>query len=80
MFWFFRDIVNHKPLSEIDITISLHVLSVFLKKYYEKRCFVFIDEYDTSYDISYRHGYYEDAKDIMSQLLLVLLKVLLSHT
>jgi hypothetical protein len=74
------EVVNHKPLSEIDITDSLFALSVFLKAYYKKRCFVFIDEYDGPYYIANQKGYYEDARSIMSQLLTALLKVLLSHT
>jgi hypothetical protein len=52
---------------------------MFLKTHYGKHCIVFIDEYDTPYDTAYQNGYYEDAKNIMAQLLNSLLKVLLSH-
>jgi hypothetical protein len=73
-------IANHRQLSKSDIPRSLFVLSRFLRKYYGKRCIVFIDEYDTPYDTAYQYGYYEKAQAIISQLLLVLLKVLPSHT
>jgi hypothetical protein len=75
------EVVNHRPLSEIDITDSLFALSKFLKALHEVPCIVFIDEYDTPYDTAYQYGYYEKARPIMSQLLNSLLKVLiLSHT
>jgi hypothetical protein len=74
------EVANHRLLDESDITDSLFALSVFLKSYYGKRCFVFIDEYDAPYDTAYQFGYYEKARPIMSQLFLSLLKVLLSYT
>jgi hypothetical protein len=73
-------IANHSLFSKSNIPRSLFALSVFLKAYYKKRCFVFIDEYDAPYDIAYQNGYYEKAQPIIGQLLNALLKVLLSHT
>ena len=75
------DIANGGSFTKNNIARSLFALSMFLKAYYGKRCFVFIDEYDAPYDTAYQNGYYEKARPIMSQLLSSLLKVLLlSHT
>ena len=70
-------IANHTLLSKSNIPRSLLALSMFLKAYYKKRCFVFIDEYDAPYDTAYKNGYYEEARPIIAQLLNTLLKVLL---
>jgi Predicted AAA-ATPase len=73
------DIANGGSFTENDISLSLHALSVFLKAYYGKGCFVFIDEYDSPYDNAFRNGYYEKAQTILSQLFSLLLKVTNNH-
>ncbi|CAL7867110.1 9-O-acetyl-N-acetylneuraminate esterase [Fusobacterium necrophorum subsp. funduliforme] len=40
---------------------ALKMLSSFLKKYYQKKSIILIDEYDTSIVCAYEHGYYEEA-------------------
>ncbi|WP_035933920.1 AAA family ATPase, partial [Fusobacterium necrophorum] len=44
-----------------DYQNALKMLSFFLKKYYQIKVIILIDEYDTPIVSAYEHGYYEEA-------------------
>ncbi|MDK4522114.1 ATP-binding protein [Fusobacterium necrophorum] len=46
---------------EGDYRNALKMLSFFLKKYYQTKVIILIDEYDTPIVSAYEHGYYEEA-------------------
>ena len=77
-FEFIRESLNENELTEFDniwlgrnnnnLKNSLLNLAVFLKKYYDKKVVVLIDEYDTPLVSAYKYGYYEEAKNFFSGL------------
>src|SRR3712207_3746369 len=44
-----------------DYRNALKMLSFFLKKYYQRKVMILMDEYDTPIVSAYEHGYYEEA-------------------
>ena len=71
-FEFIREKLNEGELIEFDniwlgkndenLKNSLLNLATFLKKYYNQKVVVLIDEYDTPLVSAYRYGYYKEAK------------------
>jgi hypothetical protein len=49
-----------------NLKSSLLNLATFLKKYYNQKVIVLIDEYDTPLVSAYRYGYYKEAKNFFS--------------
>ncbi len=47
-------------MTEVTATMSLHRLSKFLYKYYNKRVIILLDEYDTPMQEAYVNGYWEE--------------------
>ena len=70
-FEFVRSCLNPSELVEFDniwlrkeegdYRNALKMLSFFLKKYYQRKVMILIDEYDTPIVSAYEHGYYEEA-------------------
>ena len=77
-FEFIREKLNEGELIEFDniwlgkndenLKSSLLNLATFLKKYYNQKVIVLIDEYDTPLISAYRYGYYNEAKNFFSNL------------
>ncbi len=77
-FEFIRESLNENELIEFDniwlgknndnLKNSLLNLATFLKKYYDRKVVVLIDEYDTPLVSAYRYGYYKEAKNFFSGL------------
>ena len=75
-FEFIREKLNEGELIEFDniwlgkndenLKNSLLNLATFLKKYYNQKVVVLIDEYDTPLVSAYRYGYYKEAKNFFS--------------
>ncbi|MFR4479270.1 MAG: AAA family ATPase [Fusobacterium sp.] len=75
-FEFIREKLNEGELIEFDniwlgkndenLKSSLLNLATFLKKYYNQKVIVLIDEYDTPLVSAYRYGYYKEAKNFFS--------------
>ena len=75
-FEFIREKLNEGELIEFDniwlgkndenLKSSLLNLATFLKKYYNQKVIVLIDEYDTPLISAYRYGYYNEAKNFFS--------------
>ena len=51
--------------SEIDLEMSLQLLSLFLYKHYKKECIIIIDEYDTPLEQGHTRGFYQKIIDFM---------------
>lgn len=49
-----------ETMNEEDATMSLHYLSSFLSRYYNKRVIILLDEYDTPMQEAYVNGYWEE--------------------
>ena len=47
------------------LTHIFHFLSIWLTRYYGKKVFIFMDEYDTPLQTAYLNNYYEDALAVM---------------
>ena len=75
-FEFIREKLNEGELIEFDniwlgkndenLKSSLLNLATFLKKYYNQKVIVLIDEYDTPLVSAYRYDYYNEAKNFFS--------------
>ena len=83
-FEFIREKLNEGELIEFDniwlgkndenLKSSLLNLATFLKKYYNQKVIVLIDEYDTPLVSAYRYGYYNEAKNFFSSFYSSVLK------
>ena len=83
-FEFIREKLNEGELIEFDniwlgkndenLKSSLLNLATFLKKYYNQKVIVLIDEYDTPLVSAYRYGYYKEAKNFFSSFYSSVLK------
>ena len=49
-----------ETMNEEDATMSLHYLSSFLSRYYNKKVIILLDEYDTPMQEAYVNGYWEE--------------------
>ncbi|NBK92285.1 hypothetical protein D5278_09935 [bacterium 1XD21-13] len=49
-----------ETMNEEDATMSLHYLSSFLFRYYNKKVIILLDEYDTPMQEAYVNGYWEE--------------------
>lgn len=77
-FEFIRKNLNESEIIEFDdiwlkrndenLKNSLLNLANFLKKYYNKKVVILIDEYDTPLVSAYKYGYYDKAKNFFSSL------------
>jgi hypothetical protein len=61
--------VLNKAADKTLINFSLLTLSEFLHRYYKKKVFILIDEYDTPIHEAYLNGFYNKAIDFMKILL-----------
>ncbi|RHZ77896.1 hypothetical protein Glove_169g62 [Diversispora epigaea] len=56
-----------------ELEFSLKTLSMYLRRHYNKKCIVLVDEYDSPMERAYNEGYYKEAnyflKDMFSSLL-----------
>ena len=83
-FEFIREKLNEGELIEFDniwlgkndenLKSSLLNLATFLKKYYNQKVIVLIDEYDTPLVSAYRYDYYNEAKNFFSSFYSSVLK------
>ena len=83
-FEFIREKLNKNELKEFDdiwlkendnnLRKALSNLATFLKKYYNQKVIVLIDEYDTPLVSAYRYGYYTEAKNFFSSFYSSVLK------
>ena len=83
-FEFIREKLNEGELIEFDniwlgknnenLKDSLLNLAIFLRKYYNQKVIVLIDEYDTPLVSAYRYGYYNEAKNFFSSFYSSVLK------
>lgn len=47
-------------MDDVDATLALHQLSLYLSRYYGKNVIILLDEYDTPMQEAYVNGYWED--------------------
>ena len=57
-----------ETMKEEDATMSLHYLSSFLSRYYNKRVIILLDEYDTPMQEAYVNGYWEELVSLTRNL------------
>lgn len=50
------------------LTHIIHFLSLWLYRYYNKKVYIFMDEYDTPIQTAYIYGYYDEAISVMREL------------
>ena len=72
--WLGRDSVTAEKTPLSDYKLSLMNLTLFLRKVYEKRTVVLIDEYDVPLEKAYQGGYYSEMIDVISGMLQNVLK------
>ena len=56
-------------MDETIATMSVHKLSDFLSRYYQKKVIILLDEYDTPMQEAYVHGYWNELVSFMRSLL-----------
>ena len=49
-----------EDMRDVDASMSLNLLSTLLRKIYEKKVLIFLDEYDTPLQEAYIHGYWDE--------------------
>ncbi len=64
---FFVRMMSENP-RESDLTSSLHRLSDFLYRYYNKKVIIILDEYDTPMQEAYVHGYWDELVSFIRSL------------
>lgn len=47
-------------MDDVDATLALHQLSLYLSKYYGRKVLIFLDEYDTPMQEAYGNGYWDE--------------------
>ena len=47
-------------MEDMEATMALHQLSLYLNRYYQKKVIILLDEYDTPMQEAYIHGFWED--------------------
>ncbi|HBN56997.1 MAG TPA: hypothetical protein DD414_09505, partial [Lachnospiraceae bacterium] len=57
-----------ETMSEEDATMSIHYLSSFLSRYYNKKVLILLDEYDTPMQEAYVSGYWEELVSFIRNL------------
>ncbi len=57
-----------ETMKEEDATMSLHYLSSFLSRYYNKKVIILLDEYDTPMQEAYVNGYWEELVSLTRNL------------
>lgn len=57
-----------ETMNEEDATMSLHYLSLFLSRYYNKKVIILLDEYDTPMQEAYVNGYWEQMVSFMRSM------------
>ena len=65
-------LIEHRLDLSMDALINL---SSYLRRYFNRKCIVLIDEYDHPLNVASEHGYYNHARNYFSSLLGSLLKV-----
>ena len=57
-----------ETMNEEDTTMSLHYLSLFLSRYYNRKVIILLDEYDTPMQEAYVNGYWEQMVSFMRSM------------
>lgn len=57
-----------ETMNEEDATMSLHYLSLFLSRYYNRKVIILLDEYDTPMQEAYVNGYWEQMVSFMRSM------------
>lgn len=50
---------DNDAINETDLALSIHELSGYLKKHYDKKVIILLDEYDTPMQEAWVHGYWD---------------------
>ena len=51
---------DNDAINETDLAFSIHELSGYLKKHYDKKVIILLDEYDTPMQEAWVHGYWDE--------------------
>ena len=65
---FLEKIIFNDTVEESVLENSLFIFANILKRYYNQKVIILIDEYDTPLISAYRYGYYKEAKSFFSGL------------
>ena len=65
---FLEKIIFNDTVEESVLENSLSIFANILKRYYNQKVIILIDEYDTPLISAYRYGYYKEAKSFFSGL------------
>ena len=65
---FLEKIIFNDTVEESVLENSLSIFANILKRYYNQKVIILIDEYDTPLISAYRYGYYKEAKNFFSGL------------
>ncbi|WP_294653924.1 AAA family ATPase, partial [uncultured Fusobacterium sp.] len=65
---FLEKIIFNDTVEESILENSLSIFANILKRYYNQKVIILIDEYDTPLISAYRYGYYKEAKSFFSGL------------
>ena len=65
---------NGQQIGQVDVTSSLHKLSLYMRKATGKEVVVLIDEYDVPLENAYRNGYYRKITEVIEPMLHNVLK------
>ncbi len=69
-----KDYIKIKDSDAIDIPLAVDILCSSISKFYGQQVVVLIDEYDAPLVKAYKHGYYNEAVELLSQFYGTLLK------
>lgn len=62
---FFRKTID---MNDVDATLALHQLSLYLSRYYGKKVIILLDEYDTPMQEAYVNGYWKELVEFTRSL------------
>ena len=65
---YFKEIKECRS-GEVDLGLSLKMLTKFLSEYYQKKVIILIDEYDAPIQMAWQHNYETECLDFMRDFL-----------